>query len=524
MNPAIVSPDSRSRALSLIVEGPKSQLAIERISAKPNRYAALTDLLRKVGTTLPDTTELSAAEDTLANLIDIAISASRLHFQQSRESLAIGILREVITLDSNELTAYFLAWHVGGSSALKNFDTELSSRQTKIFVRHLQDGYYQKALDDLSAYPMTSNGKPRLIGVLSVDLRDIDLFTRLDDTTYFLGRINNPELAISLNQARKNCLPSAYALLEHLVKLGKDIRSFYYRNIKFQIFSEYIFGPAIDTFFFLKVLHEFIDGHGRFPCSDRILELGTGSGAILYTLTERLASDSYQNRIHAIATDISSQAIDQTERLFSNLVASNKAQLTTIMDVDSLKRTRERYGSGSVDILLVNPPYIPRVLIEKLITEGKALTRTNIDDVLDKYILSIRPCPQAPTSSEDIARRATEDLDLYVQALFTEGPKLLASRTGIMFLLTSSISEQIVQRLLERSPLSAVTLDRRMDVPLEVPELTSGALRAVLLNLPGVSIDLTDGRYLLRHSLTVYALFYPGSVWATKLHDFDAVG
>jgi methylase of polypeptide subunit release factors len=525
MSNAIISSDSRSNASSVIVERTQSQLATNRISARSNRDAALTDLLSKVGATLPDTSDLSsAAESTVANLIDMAISISRLHFQQRRESLAIGILKDVIALDSNELTAYFVAWQACGNSVLKNFDTESSSQQTKEFVRHLQGGYYRKVLDDLSSHPVTSNGKPRLIGVLSSDLGDMDLFTRLDDTIYFLGRIDNPELAVSLSQARKNYLPSAYALLEHLVKLGKEIRSFYYNNIKFQIFSEYIFGPAIDTFFFLKVLHEFIDRRGGFPGSDRLLELGAGSGAILYTLTQRLASDARQERIHAIATDISNHAIAQIERLFSDLVESGKARLTTIMDVDSLRRAQERYGSGSVDILLVSPPYIPRVMIERLITEGKALTSTNVDDALDDYILSVRPCPRAPTSSEDIARRATEDLDLYVQALFTVGPKLLASQKGIMFLLTSSTSEEIVRQLLKRSSLSAVRLDHRASVPLEVPELTSGALRAMLLNLPGVSVDLTDGRYPLRHALTVYALFHPQSVWATELRAFDDAG
>jgi methylase of polypeptide subunit release factors len=523
MSRVIISPDWRSRAWSLVGELPEPEPATMRSSANSNRYVALTDLLRRVGSALPDAAELPVEAHATANLIDIAISVSRLHLQQSGGLLAVEILRKVIALDNNELTAYFLAWQAGGNSVFKYLDTEFASPQTKEFVRYLQDGYYKKALDDLASHPVTSNEKPRLIGVLSIDLGHMDLFTRLDGTTYFLGRINNPELAVSLSQARKEYLPSAYALLEHLVKLGKEIRSFYYNDIKFQIFSEYIFGPAIDTFFFLKVLHDFIDDCGVFPCSDRLLELGTGSGAILYMLAQRLASDSREKKVHAIATDVSNHAIAQVEELFSDLVERNQARLTTIMDADSLKRAQERYGSGSVDILLVSPPYIPRVLIEQLTTEGKALTITNVDDVLDEYVCSVRPCPRPPTSSEDIARRATEDLDLYIQALFTEGPKLLAPRTGIMFLLTSSTSEEVVRLLLERSSLSAVTLDRRVDVPLEVPELTSGALRAALLNLPGVSVDLTDGRYPLRHALTVYALFHPESVWAAKLHAFDAV-
>lgn len=496
---------------------PEIRPAVKTVSARSNRSTPLTNLLRRVMPTLPDIVGLPASADSTSNLVDMAISASRLCLRRDRESLAFNILKESLTLDGNALPVYFLAWQVGGNSALESLGTNPLSQQVKEFVQRLEDGCYQNVLDDLSTHPFTANRKPRLVITLSTDLCYMDLFTRLGDTTYFLGRINNPELAVSLNQARKEFLPSAYALLEHLVKLGKDTRTYYYSDTKIQVYSSNIFGPTIDTFFFIKVLHEFIDNHSELSRSDCIVELGAGSGAILYTLAQRLAGYITQKRIHAIVTDISEHAISHSEKLFSDLVEREKSLLTAILDGDSLKRIKERYGPGSVDILIVNPPYIPTSLLKQLSAGNNMPTSVDFDNAIDEYILSVHPRSGAPTSSEEITRSATEDLDLYIQALLTEGPDLLISQTGIMFLLASSTSEEIIRLLFDRSTLSAVILDHRVDVPLEIPELTSGALRAELMDLSGVSFHATDGRYPLRHALTVYALFHPQSIWATKL-------
>ncbi|MET8799322.1 hypothetical protein ABZV91_23310 [Nocardia sp. NPDC004568] len=500
------------------VSGRRARPAVKHSSSESYRYTTLAHILRKVISSIPDVAEMSNDANAATNMVDMAICASGLCLRRGRESLALEILKEVVALNCDELPARFLAWQAGGVSALKYVDTEISAPQTKEFVRRLESGYYKTPMEDLSRFPTTPEGKPRLVVVLCENLLYMDFFTLLEGTVYFLGRINEPELAVSLGQARKEFLPSAYAMLEHLVKLGKSIRSFYYKDIKIQVFNDLVFGPAIDTFFFIKVLHKFIDRHGGLPRSDCVLELGAGSGAILYTLTRRLSNGISRQRIHAIATDISSHAIAHSQELFSDVVESGRALLTTITDPDSLRRVLEQYGPGSVDILTVNPPYIPRTLVEQLIAEGKDLMSPLFDDALEEYVLSVRPNPRPPNSSEDIAHRATEDLELYVQALLTAGPELLDSRMGIMFLLVSSTSEEVVRLLFDKSPLCAVKLDRRARVPLEIPELTSGALRAELLDLPGVDFDVTDGRYPLRHTLTVYALFHPQSVWSEELN------
>lgn len=448
-----------------------------------------------------------------ANAVDLGLSVARSRFDRGEDAQGLAVLRSVVAHDRGRLEAYFTAWQSGGEHVLDRLVEGLPT--TPLFARDLRTGLYHEVLADLRKEPTTRHGKQRLAIVVAHDLAYADLFTHLSGEPEFIGRIHEPELALSLEQARAELLPSRYALLEHLVKLGKDIRTFYLGGTRIEVSSDRVFGPAIDTLFFIRGLMRFADAGPAWPTPRRILELGSGSGAVLFALADRLTSDDAGDPLHAIATDVVDDALEHSEHLFVTLSAAQRVSLTTIKNATSLRTVRQRYGDGSVDVMIMNPPYIPTGQIRRIIDAGLPLSPENLE--LPPELWGRPAVISDFGSTVAITRQATEDIDLYVQGLLEDGPRLLDPEHGIMFMLTSSTSERLVQLALQRSPLTSVTLDTRADVPLDVPEVTSTALRAQLFDLPGVSVDLTDPRHPLRHSLRLSAVFHPGSSWAGRL-------
>ncbi len=115
--------------------------------------------------------------------------------------------------------------------------------------------------------------------------------------------------------------------------------------------------PRPDTETLVETVLEIADKAGWRERPIRILDVGTGSGAILVTLLAELPLAS------GIATDVSDQALEMAARNAERLGVADRATF-------ALRRSLEGV-EGSFDLLVSNPPYIPSGEIELLSREVK---------------------------------------------------------------------------------------------------------------------------------------------------------
>ncbi|NEU99426.1 peptide chain release factor N(5)-glutamine methyltransferase [Bradyrhizobium sp. UFLA 03-164] len=133
--------------------------------------------------------------------------------------------------------------------------------------------------------------------------------------------------------------------------------------------------PRPDTETVVERALELLRAEGATERALRIADLGTGSGAILLALLSELP------HAHGFATDIAPEALQTASR---NAAALGLADRTTWIECD--------YGSaltGSFDLIVSNPPYIPSADIAGLDIEVRAHDpRAALDggpDGLDAY-------------------------------------------------------------------------------------------------------------------------------------------
>ena len=126
----------------------------------------------------------------------------------------------------------------------------------------------------------------------------------------------------------------------------------YFRNLELELGEETLI-PRPDTESVVEAALERLDARG-YPC--RILDLGTGSGAIAISLAQE------RPRCEVHATDVSENALETARRnadLNGATVRFHKADVAS--GVEAL--------SGSVDLLVSNPPYVEREKIGNLAPE-----------------------------------------------------------------------------------------------------------------------------------------------------------
>lgn len=320
----------------------------------------------------------------------------------------------------------------------------------------------------LQALPDTA-----LVLRMTDDLDGLDVLEyerqREGDELAFLGRVHRPRLMCSLRDF-VDFPPAKRAVIEDLLKLGKAHRAVLHGPIGV-VTSPRVFGPAIDTMYFHKVLRQEV-----FPRPELIsapatvCEIGCGSGFLLGSLLARygeggatfLASD-----VCGDAVDLTQRNVRLTEARFRDRWASSRAPRV------SVTRTGELLGHlprGSVDLLITNPPYIP----------------------------SYRAA--APNPYE--GTRVLEEL------LLAEGPRVLSAR-GVMVVLFSSLSAEPMADYLARTPLRSFPLGEPLRVPLDLREVIGDPRWMQRLRGRGLEEDMDSGDYEAWHTLRMLCLVHP---------------
>lgn len=117
------------------------------------------------------------------------------------------------------------------------------------------------------------------------------------------------------------------------------------------------FEPRPDTETLVECVLDWVKSVGREQEYLKIVDIGTGSGAILIALLSELPNAT------GIGIDISSEALSQAKKNFIRTGLYKRCYLVCSSYLDSL--------TGKYDLIVSNPPYIPTGEIELLESEVK---------------------------------------------------------------------------------------------------------------------------------------------------------
>lgn len=126
-------------------------------------------------------------------------------------------------------------------------------------------------------------------------------------------------------------------------------REFYGRSF---LVTPAVLDPRPETETIVEEVLRLIDERGWRERELRILDVGVGSGAILLTLLAELP------RAHGLGSDVSLAALAVAERNAERLGVAARCSLVEARSLDGI--------AGTFDILVSNPPYIPRAEIAAL--------------------------------------------------------------------------------------------------------------------------------------------------------------
>ena len=107
-----------------------------------------------------------------------------------------------------------------------------------------------------------------------------------------------------------------------------------------------VLDPRPETETVVEEVLRLVDERGWRERELRILDVGVGSGAILLTLLAELP------RAHGLGSDVSRAALEVAERNAERLGVAARCSLVQARSLDGI--------GGTFDILVSNPPYIPR--------------------------------------------------------------------------------------------------------------------------------------------------------------------
>lgn len=319
----------------------------------------------------------------------------------------------------------------------------------------------------LQALPDTA-----LVLRMTDDLDGLDVLEyerrREGDELAFLGRVHRPRLMCSLRDF-VDFPPAKRAVIEDLLKLGKGHRAVLHGPIGV-ITSPRVFGPAIDTMVFHKVLRQVFSRPELTSAPATVCEIGCGSGFLLCALLGQYGGSGAT----FLASDVSGDAVDLTlrnvrltEARFRERWAARREPLVSVTRTGDLLR---RLAAGSVDLLITNPPYIPGY-----------------------------------RSSEPNPYEGTQVLE---ELLLAEGPRVLSAR-GIMVVLFSSLSAEAMTDYLARTPLRSFPVGEPLRVPLDLREVIGDPRWMQRLRGRGLEEDMDSGDYEAWHTLRMLCLVHP---------------
>ncbi len=199
-------------------------------------------------------------------------------------------------------------------------------------------------------------------------------------------------------------------------------REFYGR--KFELSSETL-DPRPDTETVIDLTLEIIDAEGGRERPLRVLDIGTGTGALLVTLLSELPFAS------GIATDISGDALATATRNANRHGVGDRAAFMQTSSLDGI--------DGPFDLLVSNPPYIPSADIAHLSTAVRVFDPVAaLDggaDGLDIYKAICRNVPNVVPSGwvvfEVGAGQADDVSGLLEAALGNGGPASVQTRKDL---------------------------------------------------------------------------------------------
>jgi release factor glutamine methyltransferase len=108
-----------------------------------------------------------------------------------------------------------------------------------------------------------------------------------------------------------------------------------------------VFIPRAETEYLVEIIYNKMHN-----APNRILEIGTGSGAISIALA------SLYPKAYTVATDVSTPALDNARQNIKDYALESRIALVRCSMYDGI--------SGGFDLIVSNPPYIPRPRLQKL--------------------------------------------------------------------------------------------------------------------------------------------------------------
>jgi len=174
----------------------------------------------------------------------------------------------------------------------------------------------------------------RLLIMNAAGMSRTDLITRINDRL-----TDNQREAIKALALRR----IAGEPVDHIL----GVREFYGREFKI---TKDVLSPRPETEMLVDEVLKFKRGNPKV----RILELGTGSGAIIISILAEIMSDS----ISATATDISDAALK---------IARENAKTYNLLDhIEFIQGSWFEPVTGQYDIIISNPPYITNSTLKNL--------------------------------------------------------------------------------------------------------------------------------------------------------------
>jgi release factor glutamine methyltransferase len=246
-------------------------------------------------------------------------------------------------------------------------------------------------------------------------LRSAGIDTPSLDASLLLGEILRLDRVGLILAERTPLSPEARSLFDRSLKrrlsgecvawiLGR--REF--RGLEFAVTAE-VLVPRPDTETLVEAALEFIDARGASPLT--VLDLCTGSGAVAISLKHERPG------LIVSASDISPPALDlarkNARRLLGRAGGVNFSQSSLFDRI-----------SGSFDLILANPPYVPSALLETLAPEVRREPRIALDggpDGLDLIRPIIAGAPEHLRPGGLLLLEADPGQMPAITALFTQG-------------------------------------------------------------------------------------------------------
>jgi release factor glutamine methyltransferase len=126
---------------------------------------------------------------------------------------------------------------------------------------------------------------------------------------------------------------------------------------------------------------------GSFGKAPRVLELGTGSGAIAISVAKEV------KEIFIVATDVSDEALALARQ---NALRAGVERKITFVHGDLFNALQNAEEKGPFDAIVSNPPYVPRPDIESLAKEVRNEPRIALDGGEDGLDFHRRIISEAP--------------------------------------------------------------------------------------------------------------------------------